>query len=65
MEELPKRQFQGPVFANKWGLFPEIGVHKRVIPRGITGLTLFTFGALTSIIGHYIVVRDIRRRRYG
>lgn len=60
-----ERQFQGPVTPSpKWNLFPYLGVRKRVVPRGITGFTLFTVGSLVSIIGHYIVVLDIKRRKY-
>lgn len=60
-----ERQFQGPVSSSpKWNLFPYLGVRKRVVPRGITGFTLFTVGSLVSIIGHYIVVLDIKRRKY-
>jgi hypothetical protein len=59
-----ERQFQGPVAPSpKWNMFPYIGRHKRVVPRGITGLTLFTVGTLVSIVGHYIVAIDIRQRR--
>ena len=58
-----ERQFQGPVSPSpKWNMFPYLGVHKRVVPRGITGLTLFTVGALTSLIGHYFVAQNIKRR---
>jgi hypothetical protein len=43
-------------------LFPEITRHTRVIPRGISGVSMFMIAAVVVVYGHWKVAQGYKKR---